>query len=201
MLVLSSPSGAGKTTLSRLLLEGDKNLRLSISATTRQPRANEVDGIHYFFLEPDEFDARRKAGEFLESAEVFGHFYGTPRQPVEDALAAGHDVLFDIDWQGARQLAAHANDNLVSIFVLPPSREALAGRLQTRGAETAEAIASRMSAASNEISHWNEYDYVVINDDIDRCLAEIRSILTAERLKRRRNPGLHAFVESLLKEA
>lgn len=198
MLVLSSPSGAGKTTLSRLLLEREANLRLSVSVTTRPPRPGEIEGVHYHFIDRAGFDAMVDNGDLLEFAEVFGNDYGTPRQPVETALADGVDVLFDIDWQGTRQLCAKAPADVVTVFILPPSRRVLEERLNGRGADAPDVVAKRMAAASEEISHWHEYHYVVINDDLMRCLADISAILAAERLRRSRNAGLERFVAGLL---
>ena len=197
MLVLSSPSGAGKTTLSRKLLEADPAVELSVSVTTRKQRPGEVDGRDYHFIDAERFDAMLKQGELLESAQVFGHRYGTPRAPVEAALGRGRDVLFDIDWQGTQQLREKAVHDLVSIFVLPPSIPDLERRLRARAQDSDEVIHARMARAADEMSHWAEYDYVVINTDIDRAFSEVRSILAAERLKRERQTGLSAFVRAL----
>ena len=197
MLVLSSPSGAGKTTLSRRLLEADPAVELSVSVTTRKQRPGEVDGRDYHFIDAARFDAMLKQGELLESAQVFGHRYGTPRAPVEAALGRGRDVLFDIDWQGTQQLREKAVHDLVSIFVLPPSIPDLERRLRARAQDSDEVIHARMARAADEMSHWAEYDYVVINTDIDRAFSEARSILAAERLKRERQTGLSAFVRAL----
>ncbi|MEP3244985.1 MAG: guanylate kinase [Sneathiella sp.] len=197
MLVLSSPSGAGKTTLSRSLLADDDNLSMSISATTRAPRPGEVDGKDYFFMQPVDFNLLVNQGELLEHAKVFDHYYGTPRKAVEDALSHGKDILFDIDWQGTQQLAQKAGDDLVSIFVLPPSTQALEQRLKSRAQDSDEVVARRMSKASEEISHWAEYDYVVVNDDIERCRSEVKAILQAERVRRTRRTGLLPFVDRL----
>ena len=197
MLVLSSPSGAGKTTLSRKLLEADPAVELSVSVTTRRQRPGEVDGRDYHFIDAARFDAMLKQGELLESAQVFGHRYGTPRAPVEAALGRGRDVLFDIDWQGTQQLREKAVHDLVSIFVLPPSIPDLERRLRARAQDSDEVIRARMARAADEMSHWAEYDYVVINTDIDRAFSEVRSILAAERLKRERQTGLSAFVRGL----
>lgn len=199
MLVLSSPSGAGKTTLSRGLLANDPNVTMSVSATTRSPRPGEVDGRDYRFLGVEEFLRMVQQGEFLEHAIVFGNHYGTPKQPVFEALAAGRDVLFDIDWQGTQQLRQQARDDVVSIFVLPPSRGELERRLKARAEDPADVIAKRMAKADGEISHWAEYDYVVVNDDISRAQAQVDVILKAERLKRERQPGLPGFVEGLMR--
>ncbi|MEP5700605.1 MAG: guanylate kinase, partial [Sneathiella sp.] len=195
--VLSSPSGAGKTTLSRSLLADDDNLSMSISATTRAPRPGEVDGKDYFFMQPVDFNLLVNQGELLEHAKVFDHYYGTPRKAVEDALSHGKDILFDIDWQGTQQLAQKAGDDLVSIFVLPPSTQALEQRLKSRAQDSDEVVARRMSKASEEISHWAEYDYVVVNDDIERCRSEVKAILQAERVRRTRRTGLLPFVDRL----
>jgi guanylate kinase len=197
MLVLSSPSGAGKTTLSRMLLTEERNVALSISVTTRPRRPGEVHGRHYHFIDRARFDQLRQNGELLEYAEVFGNFYGTPRKPVEKALKHGRDVLFDVDWQGTKQLRKRAPDDLVSVFILPPSSGELARRLHTRAQDDKKVIRARMAKASNEMGHWNEYDYVVINRDLDRAFGDIRAILAAERLKRERQPGLSAFVRGL----
>ncbi len=197
MLVLSSPSGAGKTTLSRRLLAADSTIQLSVSVTTRKQRPGEVEGRDYHFIDADHFEAMVKAGELLEWAQVFGHRYGTPRAPVDAALARGGDVLFDIDWQGTQQLREKADRDLVSIFVLPPSARDLEQRLRTRAQDSDEVIHARMSKAADEMSHWAEYDYVVINSDVDSAFEEIRSILAAERLKRERRTGLTDFVRRL----
>ena len=197
MLVLSSPSGAGKTTLSRQLLQADPLVELSVSVTTRKQRPGEVDGRDYHFIDTARFDAMIADGELLEWAQVFGHRYATPRKPVDAALAAGRDVLFDIDWQGTQQLREKANRDLVSIFVLPPSVPDLQRRLRARAQDSDEVINIRMAKAADEMSHWAEYDYVVINTDIACAFAEVRSILSAERLKRERQVGLSAFVRRL----
>jgi guanylate kinase len=199
MLVLSSPSGAGKTTLSRGLLESDKNVVLSVSATTRPPRPGEVDGRDYVFLAVDEFQRQMRAGEFLEHAVVFGNHYGTPKTPAMDALILGYDVLFDIDWQGTQQLRQQARDDVVSVFVLPPSRGELEHRLRSRAEDPPEVIAKRMAKADGEISHWAEYDYVIVNDDVVKAQAQVGVILQAERLKRERQQGLSDFVETLMR--
>ena len=197
MLVLSSPSGAGKTTLSRRLLDADPTVALSVSVTTRKQRPGEVDGRDYHFIDAQRFDAMVANGELLEWAQVFGHRYGTPRARVEETLAQGRDVLFDIDWQGTQQLREKAVRDLVSIFVLPPSIPDLERRLRTRAQDSDEVIHARMAKAADEMSHWAEYDYVVINTDIDRAVAEVRSILAAERLRRERQTGLSDFVRRL----
>lgn len=197
MFVVSSPSGAGKTTLAGRLLKSDANITLSVSATTRPQRAGEIDGVHYHFVDRDRFAAMRDADEFLEHAEVFGNFYGTPRAPVDKALAEGRDVLFDIDWQGARQIEAAARDDLVRVFILPPSRAALEDRLRRRAQDPEEVVAKRMAKADDEMSHWAEYDYVIVNSDLDQAERELTAILTAERLKRRRRVGLTDFVKGI----
>ena len=199
MLVLSSPSGAGKTTLSRMLL-ADPAVTLSISVTTRAPRPAETDGVHYHFIDRPRFDAMEKNGELLERAEVHGHRYGTPRAPVEQALASGRDVLFDIDWQGTQQVREKARHDLVSVFVLPPSARELERRLHTRAQDSDEVIRGRMARAADEMSHWAEYDYVIVNRDIEQAFAEVRAILAAERLKRERQTGLSDFVRSVQAE-
>src|SRR5258705_4452194 len=197
MLVLSSPSGAGKTTLSRKLLEADPGVELSVSVTTRKQRPGEIDGRDYHFIDAERFETMVKGGELLEWAEVFGHRYGTPRAPVEAALLSGQDVLFDIDWQWTQQLRVNADHDLVSIFVLPPSMADLERRLRRRAQDPDEAIRARMATAADEMSHWAEYDYVVINTDIDRAFKEVQTILAAERLKRERQTGLSDFVRRL----
>ena len=199
MLVLSSPSGAGKSTLSRKLLAADPDVELSVSVTTRKQRPGEVDGRDYHFIDAPRFDAMVEDGDLLEWAEVFGNRYGTPRLPVEAALAQGRDVLFDIDWQGTQQLEKAGRD-LVSIFVLPPSIPELEQRLRTRAQDSDEVIRGRMAKAADEMSHWAEYDYVIINTDIDHAFAQVRSILAAERLTRERQTGLSDFVRRLQAE-
>ena len=200
LLVLSSPSGAGKTTLSRRLLAADDDITMSVSVTTRPPREGEVDGKDYHFISVAQFERMRAGGELLESAKVFDNYYGTPRTQVEAALAAGRDVMFDIDWQGTQQLGAEMDDDLVRIFVLPPSAAALEERLKSRAKDPPEVVARRMAKASGEISHWAEYDYVLVNDDIDRCERAISQILRVERLRRKRQIGLVDFVRSLQAE-
>jgi guanylate kinase len=200
MLVLSSPSGAGKTTLSRRLLESDPGVELSISVTTRKQRPGEVDGRDYYFVDAARFEAMAENGELLEWARVFGHRYGTPRAPVDSALVHGRDVLFDIDWQGTQQLREKAGRDLVSIFVLPPSIPDLERRLRTRAQDSDEVIHARMAKAADEMSHWAEYDYVVINTEVEHAFAEIQSILAVERLKRERQIGLSDFVRRLQAE-
>ncbi len=196
-LVLSSPSGAGKSTISRALLAIEPALELSVSVTTRAKRPGEIDGRDYHFIDRTEFDAMVAAGALLEHATVFDNSYGTPKAPVEAALDAGRDVLFDIDWQGTQQVAARMRDDLVTVFILPPSAAELKRRLIQRAADSPDVIARRMSKAASEMSHFPEYDYVVINRDLDRSIAEVRAILTAERLKRFRRPGLIDFVRNL----
>jgi guanylate kinase len=197
MLVLSSPSGAGKTTISRRLLTVEPGLVLSISATTRIMRPGEQDGVDYHFVDRAAFDRMVAEGEFLEQAKVFDHQYGTPRAPVEQSLTAGRDVLFDIDWQGTQQLAQNARDDLVSVFILPPSVAALEQRLKTRAQDSAEVVAQRMAKAADEMSHWAEYDYIIVNDDLEVSIQRVRAILLAERLKRHRQVGLAEFVKDL----
>lgn len=199
MFVLSSPSGAGKSTLSRWLLKCEPSLTMSVSATTRSPRPGEQHGREYYFVGMGEFQRMVKDREFLEHAEVFGNHYGTPKEPVMEALASGQDVLFDIDWQGAQQLRALAGDDMVSVFILPPSREELERRLRGRAEDSPEVIAQRMAKASNEISRWSEYDYVVVNDDIEKAQGQLAAILAAERLKRTRQPGLLGFIDGLVR--
>ncbi len=196
-LVLSSPSGAGKTTISRALLAAEPELELSVSVTTRPRRQGETDGRDYHFIDRAEFDRMLHAGALLEHATVFGNSYGTPRAPVEAALAAGRDVLFDIDWQGTQQVSARMRDDLVTVFILPPSADELKRRLMARAADSQEVIARRMAEAASEMSHYPEYDYTVINRDLDLSIAQVRAILTAERLKRARRPGLVDFVRGL----
>lgn len=200
MFVLSSPSGAGKSTLSRMLIERMPGLSMSVSATTRAMRPGEVDGQHYHFIDKARFDAMVKSDEFLEYAPVFDNYYGTPRKPVEEALASGQDVLFDIDWQGTQQLREKARDDVVSVFILPPSASDLEKRLHTRAQDSHEVIRGRMSRASHELSHWAEYDYVVTNRDVDLAYTEVATILQAERLKRERQTGLSTFVRELQRQ-
>lgn len=198
MLVLSSPSGAGKTTLSRRLLENDRRISLSVSATTRAMRPGEVHGKDYHFLTADAFDAWLAEGRFLEHATVFGNRYGTPSHLVNDELGEGRDVLFDIDWQGTQQLKEKKRDDLVSIFILPPSHEELERRLRNRAQDSDEIVASRMAKAADEISHWPEYDYVIVNSNVEKALADIQAILNAERLRRSRQTGISEFVGKLV---
>ena len=197
-LVLSSPSGAGKTTISRKVLESDDDLVMSISCTTRAPRPGEVDGKDYYFVTKDKFREMENNNEFLEHAEVFGNFYGTPKSFVDGQLAQGKDVIFDIDWQGTQQLRDKMPDKLVSIFVLPPSMAELENRLRTRAQDDDEVVRKRMKKASREISHWDEYDYVIINRNLDQALDDSKRIIQAERLKRIRYPRLKNFVDDLL---
>jgi guanylate kinase len=201
MFVLSSPSGAGKTTLSRRLLTEDGDITLSVSATTRPPRPGEVDGVDYYFITPERFAEMVAGDDLLEWATVFGNRYGTPRGPVEAALHEGRDVLFDIDWQGTQQLQqTDAASDLVRVFILPPDLAELERRLQGRATDAADVIAGRMARARDEISHWGEYDYILVNDNADLCLAELRAILKAERLRRKRQLGLADFVRGMLGE-
>jgi guanylate kinase len=200
MFVLSSPSGAGKTTLSRLLIERMPGLKMSVSATTRAKRPGEVEGQDYLFVDKARFEEMVKRNELLEWATVFDNRYGTPRAPVEAALSKGEDVLFDIDWQGTQQLREKARADVVSVFILPPSALDLEKRLHSRAQDSHEVIRGRMSRASHEMSHWPEYDYIVINHDVDAAFAEVQSILKAERLKRERRTGLTAFVRDLQRQ-
>ena len=198
LLVLSSPSGAGKTTLAKRLLDANPALELSVSVTTRAPRPGEVQGKDYQFIDAAEFERMKGANELLEWAPVFDKSYGTPRAPVVAALAAGQDVLFDIDWQGTRQLKTQLPADVISVFILPPDAEALERRLRARGLDSAEVMARRMAAAASEIEHWSEYDYVLVNSDLDASLAALQSILNAERLKRERQTGMAGFVAGVL---
>jgi guanylate kinase len=197
LLVLSSPSGAGKTTITRLLIERDRELSISVSVTTRAPRAGEVDGKHYHFIDAAAFERMVAAGELLEHAIVFGNRYGTPRAAVEAALASGRDIVSDIDWQGTQQLQESVRSDLVAVFVLPPSMAALEERLKTRAQDSAETVRERMAKSADEMSHWAEYDYVIVNRDLERSVAQVQAILTAERLKRERQAGLADFVNRL----
>ncbi|MFZ5835836.1 MAG: guanylate kinase [Pseudomonadota bacterium] len=197
MLVLSSPSGAGKTTLSRLLLASEPDLAMSVSVTTRPMRPGEIEGRDYYFISEAEFAVRRDRDEFLEHASVFNNFYGTPASQVEAMLNAARDVLFDIDWQGTQQLKARAREDLVSVFILPPSGAALRNRLISRGQDSPETVAARMAKSSDEMSHWPEYDYVIINENVETAHQQLRAILTAERLRRDRQTGLPEFVNQL----
>jgi guanylate kinase len=200
MLVVSSPSGAGKTTLTRNLLEQEESVSLSISVTTRPRRASEIDGVHYHFIAKRRFESMRDSDELLEWAEVHGNYYGTPREPVETALAAGRDMLFDIDWQGTRQLYAKMRADVVSVFVLPPSAAELRARLERRAEDAGVVITRRLRNAAEEIPHWSEYDYVLVNRDLDKSFARLRAILTAERLRRVHKPDLERFVGELLSD-
>ena len=199
MFVLSSPSGAGKTTISRKLLEADEHLRMSVSVTTRPMREGEVDGRDYHFATRDQFDRMIANGDFLEWAEVFGNRYGTPKAQIEDGLEAGQDFLFDIDWQGTQQLRQSMPDHVVPVFLLPPSLRELRQRLTARGTDSAEVIGSRMDRAKDEISHWDGYDFVVVNDDVESCFGKVRQILEAERLRRTRQTGLISCVRELMR--
>ncbi len=198
MLVLSSPSGAGKTTLTRLLRDEEPSLTLSISVTTRQRRPSEVDGVHYRFISVAEFLEMRDRGDLLEWAEVHGNYYGSPRKPIEASLTSGHDILFDIDYQGAQQVRGNAPGDVVSVFILPPSIPELRQRLLRRAEDTQEVIARRLQAAKIEIERWRDYDYVLVNDDLGRTFARLRAILSAERLRRDRQVGLPDFVDGLM---
>jgi guanylate kinase len=197
MLVLSSPSGAGKTSISRALLAREPALSMSVSVTTRAKRPGEVAGRDYHFIDPESFGLMVNRGELLEHAKVFGNYYGTPREAVEDSLAAGRDVLFDIDWQGTQQLRHAARSDLVAIFILPPSTRELEKRLRSRAQDSAKVVAERMAKASDEMSHWPEYDYVLVNDDLEASVASVVAILAAERLRRERQIGLDDFVKGL----
>jgi guanylate kinase len=197
MLVLSSPSGAGKTTLSRQLLDNDKQIQLSVSFTTRQKRPGEKDGVDYRFVDTATFRGMIERKQFLEYAQVFGNYYGTPKAPVDEALNVGRDVLFDIDWQGAQQLRGKGQADLVTVFILPPSTRDLEKRLLTRAQDPKEIVAQRMAKAADEMSHWDAYDYVVVNRDIATSLNNLKAILTAERLKRGRQVGMETFVKGL----
>jgi guanylate kinase len=200
MFVVSSPSGAGKTTLTRNLIEREEHVSLSVSVTTRLRRASEIDGVHYHFISTRQFEIMRDSDQLLEWAEVHGNCYGTPREPVETALKEGRDVLFDIDWQGTQQLYAKMRADVVSVFVLPPTAGELRSRLERRAEDSAEIIVERLRNAAQEIPHWTEYDYVLVNRDLDKSFARLRSILTAERLKRVQREDLEAFVATLLAE-
>ena len=197
MLVLSSPSGAGKTSISRAVLERDRGIELSVSMTTRPKRPGEVAGVHYHFIDKQAFGVMVNRQELLEYAHVFGHYYGTPRGPVERALAQGRDMLFDIDWQGTQQIAESARDDLVSIFILPPSTDELERRLRRRAQDPDEVVADRMRKAADEMSHYAEYDYIVVNTDFETSVASVQAILRAERLRRHRQVGLGDFVKGL----
>ncbi|MDX1230403.1 guanylate kinase [Sinorhizobium medicae] len=200
MLVISSPSGAGKSTIARNLLEADPDLSISVSVTTRSRRPSEIEGRHYFFKTIREFEALKATDSLLEWAEVHGNFYGTPRDAVEKAMGEGRDMLFDIDWQGAQQLQEKMAGDVVSIFILPPSMAELQSRLHRRAEDSEEVIATRLANSRAEIEHWREYDYIVVNDDLDRAFSFVRAIVEAERLRRDRRPGLFEFVNGLLTE-
>ncbi len=200
LLVLSSPSGAGKTTIARGLLARDKELVSSVSVTTRPPRPQEIEGRDYRFISRARFDEMVAKDELLEHASVFGHSYGTPKRPIEEALASGRDVVADLDWQGTEQLARSLLQDLVSVFILPPSRQALFERLQKRGEDSPETIARRMAGSAEELSHWTEYHYVVVNRSIEKSLVQIEAVIAAERVRRQRQPGLACFVAALLRE-
>ena len=197
MLILSSPSGAGKSTLSRALLKNDSGIAMSVSATTRPMRPGEVEGEDYIFIDQEKFDAMAEGGEFLEHATVFENSYGTPKGPVEAALREGRDVLFDVDWQGTQQLARNAGKDLVSVFILPPSVEELERRLHTRAQDSDEVVGKRMAKATSEMSHWAEYDYIIVNEEVEISVARVEAILAAERLKRERQPGLVDFIRNM----
>lgn len=200
MLVISSPSGAGKSTIARNLLEADPQLSISVSVTTRKRRPSEIEGRHYFFKSIREFEGLRQTDALLEWAEVHGNFYGTPRDAVEEAMAEGRDMLFDIDWQGAQQLQEKMGGDVVSIFILPPTMAELQSRLHRRAEDTEEVIATRLANSRSEIEHWIEYDYIVVNEDLDSAFASVKAIVEAERLRRDRRPGLFEFVNGLLTE-
>jgi len=202
LIIISSPSGAGKSTLARRLMQWDASLRFSVSATTRPPRPGEVDGQHYHFTDRAAFETMVAEGRMLEHAEVFGNLYGSPAAPVETAISEGRDTIFDVDWQGGQQIrASHLGQQVVSIFILPPSLAELERRLRDRGQDSDEVIAGRMRKSRDEISHWAEYDYVLVNDDLDATEAALRAILTAERLRRDRRPALGGFVRKLMEDA
>jgi guanylate kinase len=198
LLILSSPSGAGKSTLTENLVRQDPSIKLSISVTTRPKRTSEIDGVHYRFISADEFAEMRQRGDLLESAEVHGNFYGTPRKPVEQALARGEDMMFDIDWQGTRQICEKMRSDVVSVFVLPPSMAELKARLERRAEDSPEVIERRLRNAREEIAQWGSYDYVLVNDDLQLTFADLKAILGAERMRRERQVGLDRFVNDLL---
>jgi guanylate kinase len=197
LIVLSSPSGAGKSTITRAMLEREPDLQFSVSVTTRKPRAGEIDGHHYHFIDKDRFDRMVKQGALLEHAGVFGSYYGTPRAPIDAALVAGRDVILDLDWQGTQQLKQAMRDDVVSVFILPPDRATLEKRLKSRAQDSDEVVRQRMVKSADELSHWPEYDYVIVNDDLEHSVAQTKAILTAERVKRERVPGLADFVNRL----
>ena len=198
LLILSSPSGAGKSTLTENLVRQDPSIKLSISVTTRPKRTSEIDGVHYRFISADEFAEMRERGDLLESAEVHGNFYGTPRKPVEQALARGEDMMFDLDWQGTRQICEKMRSDVVSVFVLPPSMAELKARLERRAEDSPEVIERRLRNAREEIAQWGSYDYVLVNDDLQLTFADLKAILGAERMRRERQVGLERFVNDLL---
>ena len=198
LLILSSPSGAGKSTLTRNLTTEDPGIRLSVSVTTRPRRQSEIEGVHYRFIEKDDFVAMRERGDLLEWAEVHGNFYGTPRKPVEQALTAGQDMMFDIDWQGTKQIVEKLRPDVASVFVLPPSMDELKARLERRAEDAPEAMARRLDNARDEIAQWGGYDYVIVNDDLERAYGQLKAILAAERVRRERQTGLDRFVDGLL---
>lgn len=200
MFILSSPSGAGKTTISRMLLKADREIKLSVSVTTRPPRPGEIEGVHYHFVDNAGFDRMVEEDDFYEWAHVFGHRYGTPKGHIRAALKDGQDFLFDIDWQGTQQLYQKDQQDVVRVFILPPSLKELHRRLQARATDSAEVIEQRMERARAEISHWDGYDYVVVNDDINQCFEKVRVILAAERMKRARQTGLIGFVRELMEQ-
>ncbi len=200
LLILSSPSGAGKSTLTRNLIEQDHGIKLSVSVTTRARRGSEIEGVHYRFIARDDFLEMRERGDLLEWAEVHGNFYGTPRKPVDQALTAGEDMMFDIDWQGTKQIVEKMPDDVASIFILPPSMAELRSRLERRAEDSPEVIARRLANAREEIAQWQTYDYVLVNDDLQRTFGELRAILESERLRRERHLSLAGFVENLLSE-
>jgi guanylate kinase len=198
LLILSSPSGAGKSTLTRNLTTEDADIRLSVSVTTRPRRQSEIEGVHYRFIDKDDFVALRERGDLLEWAEVHGNFYGTPRKPVEQALAAGQDMMFDIDWQGTRQIVDRMREDVVSVFVLPPSMEELKARLERRAEDTPDVMARRLENARDEIAQWGGYDYVIVNDDLEKAYGQLKAVLAAARIRRERQVGLEDFVDGLL---
>ncbi len=199
--MLSSPSGAGKTTIAQRLLKADKNVRMSVSVTTRPQRENELPGKDYHFVNTKTFQQMQKNGELLEYATVFGHFYGTPREKVEELLAGGNDIVFDIDWQGAQQITEKARDDVVKIFILPPSTKELERRLKNRAQDSEDVVATRMKNSASEITHWAEYDYVLINQTLDHTMKQVLTILSAERLRRHRGAGISKFVEQLVSDS